>query len=154
MRGKLVLAAVTFVAVVALASVPRASAAGAATPVFGGIIWADGSLWGSILTQNSLPAGAPADSWDKLFKFDLSGLSGQRPVAEAAPYEDTYNGGRWNVQIVTFTALGQSIHDPDGDGKVNFELTSNEMVMHHAMLGHLTYAPAGVYFSCPLVPVK
>ncbi len=153
MRGNLLFGLGAAVLAVALAGVPTASAGGGATPVFGGAVWADGVIWGTILTTNSLPAGADADSWDLIFVFDNSGLRGQRPVGEAAPYEEDYNGGRWNVQGVTFTPDGLAVHDGvDRDGMVNFELKSDDEVRQHMGLGHFTSAPAGVYFSCPLVP--
>jgi hypothetical protein len=145
------MAAASIAAVLALAGAPRAAGQGA-TLVFAEVVWADGRLWGTILVPNELPSDAPADSFDLIFVFDGSGLAGQRSVGEAAPYEADYDGGRWNVQAVTFTDLGRGIHDPDGDGIVNFELTSDDEVMHHMALGHLTYVEAGVYFSCPLVP--
>jgi len=59
------------------------------------------------------------------------------------------------VLAVTFTALGKSIHDPDGDGIVNFELTSDSEALHHEELGHLIISEEPVkLFECPLVPAK
>ena len=115
------------------------------------VIWANGEIYSTVLTQNSFKM-PPAHSVDILFNFADSGLSGQRPVSDAAPGDQHYNGGRWSVYLVKFTPSGIAAHDPDGDGVVNFELKSAEMVHHHAMvLGHLEITPADVYFSCPLV---
>jgi hypothetical protein len=91
-------------------------------------------------------------SLDALYNFGSSGLIGQRSISEAGPGNPEYNGGRWKVIPVTFTPLGISIHDPDNDGTVNFELTSVEQLMHHAGLGHLTFGEPVRYFICPLIP--
>ncbi|MEX0331221.1 MAG: hypothetical protein AB3N64_07345 [Puniceicoccaceae bacterium] len=114
------------------------------------VIWANGEIYSTVLTTNSFK-NAPAHSVDYLYNFMMSGLEGQRPVSDAAPGDQHYNGGRWSVQIVVFTEVGKMAHDPDGDGIVNFELTSAEMVLHHAEIGHLEIMPANFYFSCPLV---
>ena len=77
---------------------------------------------------------------------------GQRSVADAEPGDPDYNGGRWNVKVATFTPMGLAIHDVDGNGVADFELTNAEQVMMHAGLGHLTIEDAGIYFECPLLP--
>jgi hypothetical protein len=116
------------------------------------VIWANGEIYSTVLTTNSFK-NPPAHTLDLLFNFAMSGLSGQRPISDAAPGDGHYNGGRWDVQMVAFTDAGKDAHDPDGDGIVNFELTSAEMVMHHVQLGHIVITPANFYFSCPLVKV-
>lgn len=113
-------------------------------------IWANGELYSTVLTTNSFK-NPPAHSLDTLYNFMMSGLSGQRPVSDAAPGDKNYNGGRWSVQLVAFTDAGLNAHDPDGDGIVNFELTTADMVLHHVQLGHIVITPANFYFSCPLV---
>ncbi len=114
-------------------------------------IWSDGELFGVTLTPNDVPVKGP---FDALYNFDDSGLEGQRSVSESKPGDQDYNGGRWKVLPVTFTAQGVSIHDPDGDGVVNFELKSAEEVMAHIELGHLTVGDPVRYFVCPLHPQK
>lgn len=114
------------------------------------VIWANGEIYSTVLTTNSFKM-PPAHSVDMLYNFGMSGLEGQRPVSDAAPGDRHYNGGRWSVQIVVFTELGKAVHDPDGDGIVNFELTTADMVLHHEAIGHLEIMPANFYFSCPLV---
>ena len=54
--------------------------------------------------------------------------------------------------LVVFTDQGMDIHDADGDGVVDFELTNAEAVLHHAELGHLVIIDAEFYFECPLLP--
>ncbi|MFQ5839072.1 MAG: hypothetical protein ACE5HJ_09890, partial [Thermoplasmata archaeon] len=113
MKGKAIVATVALLGVL-LSLAPNVSAK--ATPVFGGAIWNDGQLWGTVLTPALLPGKAPASSFDTLYNFAGSGLSGQRAVSDAAPGDRDYNGGRWMVFAVTFTAEGKAVHDPDGDG--------------------------------------
>ncbi|MFW9779710.1 MAG: hypothetical protein ACFFE8_12720 [Candidatus Heimdallarchaeota archaeon] len=112
-------------------------------------IWADDTIWDTIDTKAFFKAPKNPDSVDKIYVF--MEIEGQRPVAEAAPYETDYNGGRWWVQAVFFTEKGLSIHDADNDGVVDFELTSDDAVLEHLSLGHLTIASTGVYFVCPLL---
>lgn len=118
-------------------------------------LWNDGELYRTVLTPKDLPDKAPDHSFDKLYNFDGSGLTGQRSVADAAPGDKDYNGGRWMVFAVTFTELGKSIHDSDDNGEVDFELMSEEMVLHHKMLGHLTISEEPVrVFECPMIKIK
>lgn len=114
-------------------------------------IWAHGELYDTIITPTTFKA-PPLQSTDIIYNFDMSGLQGQHSVAESAPGDRDYNGGRWNVQKVVFTQEGLAIHDPDGDGMVNFELMSAEQVLMHEALGHLTVFSADFYFECPMLP--
>ncbi len=132
-----------------------APVAAKATVVRDPVLWIDGDLYRTVLTPTVLPDAAPAESFDILYNFDGSGLSGQRSVGEAAPGDPGYNGGRWMVFAVAFTALGMSIHDANGDGMVNFELTSTAQVEAHMALGHLLISAEPVaLFVCPVLPVK
>jgi len=125
--------------------------AGGATKV-DNAIWADDMLFGTVLTPTELPAKG---KFDKLYNFDGSGLAGQRSISEAKPGDQDYNGGRWEVMPVTFTPLGISIHDPDGDGMVNFELTSDTQLLLHQSLGHLVIGDEPIArFVCPLIKSK
>jgi len=124
-----------------------AAAAGHATAA----VWANDELYDVILTDTAFKS-PPPQSTDVIFSFMDSGLSGQRSVSDSAPGDPSYNGGRWNLMLVTFTEKGITVHDPDGDGVVNFELTNAEQVLHHAELGHLIITEPGVYFECPLQP--
>ena len=114
-------------------------------------IWANSNLYGTVLTDTSFNA-PPAGSTDTLYNFGMSGLGGQRAVSESAPGDSDYNGGRWSVKAVVFTDQGKAVHDPDGDGMVNFELKSAEDVLHHEALGHIVIMDTGIYFECPLIP--
>lgn len=114
-------------------------------------IWAKGQLYDTVVTPATFIA-PPEHSTDIIYSFMMSGLEGQRSVAEAAPGDRDYNGGRWDVQMAVFTEQGLLVHDPDGDGMVNFELTSAEDVEAHVQLGHIVINDANFYFECPLLP--
>lgn len=114
-------------------------------------IWVDGELYDTILTDTTF-ISPPEHSTDMIYSFMMSGLGGQRSVAESAPGDRDYNGGRWDVQMVVFTPQGMEAHDPDGDGMVDFELTSAEQVLEHEGLGHIIINEANFYFECPLLP--
>jgi len=118
-----------------------------------GAIWAHDALYDTVVTDTAfhLP---PAQSTDTLYNFMLSGLTGQRSVSVSAPGDPDFNGGRWAVKLAVFTASGKAVHDPDGDGTVNFELTSSDDVYRHIALGHLEIIDTGIYFECPLLPRK
>jgi len=133
-----------------IVAVSGVALAGGAT-VVDDAIWANGQLYGTVVTPTTFKS-PPPHSTDLIYSFAMSGLTGQRSVAEAAPGDRDYNGGRWRVQMVVFTPLGLSVHDPDGDGVVNFELTSAEQVLQHEMLGHLEIFDANFSFECPLLP--
>ncbi|MEJ2597307.1 MAG: hypothetical protein P8Z00_03190 [Anaerolineales bacterium] len=122
----------------------------AAGPNFSPQIYADGVAWGTKgLGDLPAPNANNSQSFDKLFKITNSNNpDGQLPVAEAGPGNPAYNGGRWNVQIVTWTQAGFDAH-----GIVPV-LKSYDDVMLHYNLGHLTITSAGDYFECPLLPVK
>ena len=109
-------------------------------PNFGPAIYADGKEWGTKgLSQLPPPNGHNEQSFDKLILFNTQ----EMPVAEAAPGNPSYNGGRWR----TFTATWK-IDPPTTD------VTSYAEIMDHIEMGNLEIAPAGGYFECPLLPVK
>lgn len=130
---------------------------GAAVPALAGgamrvedALWAGGVTWDTVLTPTSFKQ-PPRHSVDLLYDFGMSGLSGQRAVSESYPGQPDYNGGRWWVQMVVFTEQGLAIHDADGDGSVDFELTSAEEVLQHFALGHFEIFETDTYFECPLL---
>lgn len=113
----------------------------AAGPNFGAAIYADDKTWG---TKGNADLPPPNDnnrqSYDGLFNF-TNGVLGQLPVAEAAPSNPSYNGGRWIEYNVTWN-------------------TTPELVTSYAHLheleeaGAVTIVETGNYFQCPLLPTK
>jgi len=116
-------------------------------------IWVHDEIYSTIGTDTAFKS-PPPHSTDVIFSFADSGLMGQRSVAEYAPGDPEYNGGRWNVMVVTFTPLGLAALDDDGDGYVDYEYTNAEDVLANAEMGLLTIEEPGVYFECPLLRSK
>ena len=114
-------------------------------------IWGHGQLYDTVITPATF-ISPPEHSTDTIYSFDMSGLMGQRAVADAAPGDRDYNGGRWSVQMAVFTDLGKEVHDTDDDGHIDAELTSADQVMMMVDLGHLKVFPANFYFECPMLP--
>lgn len=143
-------------AVVAVSLAAGQSWAGPGKPDFTPRIFADGEEWGTkATTELPAPNAYNMQSFDKLFVITNSNNSmEQLPVAEAAPGNPNYNGGRWFTHTVMWTQAGFDAH-----GTVPI-LKSYDELMHHYNLGHLTITegPPGEmpppYFSCPLLPVK
>lgn len=136
-----------------LLSVAGFASANPGAPNFGPALYGDGEVWGT-KGAAALPApnGNNDQSFDKLFVI-VNGAPGQMPVAEAAPGNPAYNGGRWFTHTGMWTAEGMAAHDPLP------VLMSYDDVQLHAGLGHLAIAPGSfdggppTYFECPLLPV-
>ena len=136
-----------------VAVVPAFAAPG--QPNFGPQLYADGEVWGTKAAA-ILPAANDNNlqSFDKLFVITNSNNpAGQMPVAEAAPGNPNYNGGRWYTQTVEWTADGMAAHNTLP------VLTSYDDIMLHYDLGHL-HITAGTlvggppaFFESPLLPV-
>ena len=124
--------------------------AGAAAMKVSNALWANGQLYGTVLTPTSFSA-PPTHSLDLLYDFAMSGLAGQRSVAESAPGDPTYNGGRWWVQMVVFTPAGIAALDADGDGTIDEEITSASDVLRYASMNLLAVFPTSTYFECPVL---
>jgi len=148
MKSKLVVS----LAMLSLLALIVPSAADAKGPLrASAAIWSHGELYGTVGTPTVF-TDPPEGTTDTLYNFGMSGLEGQRAISAAAPGDRDFNGGRWSVVLVTFTDQGMAVHDPDGDGVVNFELTSEEQLLDHMALGHLTLTDTDVYFECPMLP--
>jgi hypothetical protein len=143
------------IALVALLSAPLLQA-GPGTPNFGPSVYADGQAWGTKGTTGlPAPTDANLQSFDILYAFTNSNNpEGQLAVAQAAPGNRDYNGGRWFTHSVEWTEAGFLAH-----GIVPV-LKSEAEIMLHEDLGQLVVTPGSfpdgppVYFQCPLLPVK
>jgi hypothetical protein len=128
----------------------------AAAPSFGANLYADGQTFGTKGTTGlPAPTADNVQSFDVLYVFTNSNNpAGQLAVAEAAPGNPAYNGGRWFTHTVEWTEAGFLAH-----GIVPV-LTSADEVHYHEQLGHLVITPGSfpdgppVYFQCPLLPDK
>jgi hypothetical protein len=140
----------------AVALLGAAAHADPGKPNFMPAIYADGEAWGTKGTT-TLPAPNPHNlqSYDALYLITNSNNPmEQLPVAEAAPGNPDYNGGRWALYTVMWTDAGFAAH-----GIVPV-LKSLDDIEFHESLGHLMVmagAPPngdGVYFQCPLLPTR
>ena len=123
-------------------------------PNFSPAIYADGEVWGTKGTADLPPPNEHnLQSFDKLFMFVGETGPGQLPVAEAAPGNPNYNGGRWFAYTVSWTDEFIDANDPLP------VLMSYDDIMYYEDNGDLTTAPGSpggtsTYFQCPLLPVK
>lgn len=129
-------------ATAALLAVVVAAPVGAAPPDDGPIvpdlIWADGDLLGTVLL-NPLPFNGKTNSYDKLFM-----VPGQNPVAEAAPGNPAYNGGRWIPTDVTKT-----MYFPDGHVITSYAALAAAEGYGWVVIGA---GDTSSTFLCPLIP--
>jgi hypothetical protein len=137
-----VLATVT---TVGLAIGASSASAGVSGPSF----YVDGQLYRTVGTPTDLSdTGAPTHAWDIIYDFGGAQLN----VAEAAPGQVGYNGGRWQVHALTFPdgyAAALADGDLDGDGV----LDSTSEVMAALAAGSAVDAGAVKQFECPAIPL-
>ena len=121
---------------------PAAAApGGGASVVREAAFYVDGHTYRTVGTPSSLPSKAPAHSFDLLYVFVGDEVpDGQLPVAEAAPGQRGYNGGRWIVTEVHYTGDALPV------------LTSNEAVEAALDHGRLSVMdPDAARFVCPVI---
>lgn len=125
-------------------------------PSFSPGLWADGQTWGTKGTTGlPAPTEQNIDSYDPLFVIiNSNNPDGQMPVAEAAPGNVAYNGGRWITYTAWWTEAGFAMFDTVP------VVTSYADLLVHYMHGYIDFdigSPEGgppPYFQCPLLPVK
>jgi hypothetical protein len=118
----------------ALASAGIAVAGGPPQPAF----YVDGTLYRTIGTPTDFSGtGAPDHSYDHIYALG----SGLRNVAEAAPGDRDYNGGRWQVYTITWISAP-------------VQLTSAEQVHAYAEAEMLIISSSpAAQFECPVIPM-
>jgi hypothetical protein len=95
--------------------------------------WANGVIYGIVFPTN---AGQSGGMRNMLYVF--RSLTGQRPVAEAAPGDANYQNGRFQTVFLDFTSKGIDVLDPDHDGMCEFEITNAQMIKNYLDQGYLT----------------
>jgi hypothetical protein len=132
-------------AVAALAMLPLSASARVSGPAF----YVDGVLYRTVATPTDLTGtGAPDHSFDTIYNF--RGAQDYN-VATAAPGDTDFNGGRWRVQFVDFTAdYATALAVADANGSGDFD--SDAEVVAAISAGAITTS-AGPWFVCPVVRV-
>ncbi len=126
-----------------------AGALPASAGVTGPAFYVDGQMYRTVLTPTDLShTKAPAHTWDVLYNLGAA----QPAVAEAAPGDRDYNGGRWQVHAVTFPE-GYGAALMAGDTNTNGVLDSDAEVL--AAIGAGKAVDTGVVkqFVCPAIPL-
>lgn len=117
--------------------------------------YVDGTLYRTVGTPTDFSqTGAPDHSFDTIYDISLSD-SAVDPinVAEAAPGDRDFNGGRWMVHGITLTEAGlvAALDDDDVDQNGNNVLDSAEEVEAAIDLGYATDHGIVKMFECPVI---
>ncbi|MEX1103817.1 MAG: hypothetical protein WED87_06190 [Dehalococcoidia bacterium] len=141
----LALAAVPAVALFGASAGLAAGSGGVGGPAF----YVDGELYRTVGTPTDLTGtGAPADSFDTLYQFNGAQLLN---VVTAAPGDPGFNGGRWRVEVLSFTtSYEDALADHDSNSSGDFD--SNEEVEAAIAVGDVTTSE-GPSFECPVIPM-
>ncbi len=130
-----VIALVGALGLVASLSVGTVAAGGPPSLAF----YVDGTRYRTLGTPTDFTeTGAPASSFDTIYALG----NGLINVAEAAPGQPGFSGGRWMVLPVTWNTAP-------------VQLTSDEQVAWYAANGWISIATTPVReFECPVIPVQ
>ncbi len=140
--------AIASTAVLAPASAAVVSAAGnGAGGVTGPAFYVDGELYRTVNTPTDFSrTGAPAHSYDTIYAID-----GQRNVATAAPGDEGYNGGRWQVLPVTIDHYDEALAVADTNH--SGDLDSDEELDLAVGAGLASIDDPIRSFLCPVIPL-
>ena len=140
--------AVAAAALAALTAIPAVASAQGAGGVGGPAFYVDGEVYRTIGTPTDLShTHAPDHSFDTI--YDVSAYQSLN-VSEAAPGVPGYNGGRWRVQVVTFTDHASALAAFDANASGDFD--SDEEVEAAIMAGMASTAD-GPSFECPVINI-
>ena len=118
--------------------------------VTGTAFYANGRTYRTVATPTDLSStGAPTDSFDIIYDFDGAQLN----VAEAAPGDTDYNGGRWRVQLLSFSTnytTTMAAHDLDGSGVIDSDAEVLSALGDAGPAG-ATIAGSGPSSVCPVI---
>jgi hypothetical protein len=137
----------------AVACLAAAATVGLAPPALAGVsgpaFYVDGELYRTVGTPTDLSGtGAPAHAWDVIYEF-----GGVQPnVADAAPGDRDYHGGRWQVHLLSFP-MGYPAALADGDLDGDGVLDSAEEVAEALAAGSAVDGGVVRQFECPAIPL-
>lgn len=113
--------------------------------ITGPAFYVDGELYRTVGTPTELPLTAPEHSFDIIYNVSAYQMFN---VAEAAPGQPGFNGGRWKVHAVSFseydTAL--ALHDTNESG----DFDSNEEIEAALDAGDAMDLGVVKVFVCPV----
>ena len=138
---------VVFAALVAaLAVLGAVSAAGVTGPAF----YVDGTVYRTVGTpSNFTDTGAPDHTYDIIYAFPNGTQTIN--VAEAAPGDRDFNGGRWQVHALAFSNYAGALADLEVNLNGNLVLDSAEEVEAAIMGGYATDGGVVASFECPVI---
>jgi len=119
----------------ALAALSLSSVADAQLGPPGGTIYANDQQFQTIGTPTTLP---DRGQFDTIYALG----EGLANVADAAPGAPGYNGGRWEVRMVTFLTIPPT------------QFTNAEDILDAEAQGQISIGPVVRRFECPLIPVQ
>ena len=115
----------------------------------GTAFYVDGTPYRTVGTPTDFSnTGAPLHSYDII--YDFGGV--QTNVAEAAPGDPDYNGGRWQVHAVSFSDYAGALADNSVDMNDNDVLDRAEEVEAAIAGGYATDLGVVKSFECPVIP--
>ena len=119
----------------------------ASAGVTGPAFYVDGELYRTVGTPTDFSnTGAPEHSFDVIYA-----IAEQMNVAEAAPGDRDYNGGRWQVHAISFADYDAAVAMYDMNGSGNFD--SAEEVEAALDAGDATDNGIVRSFECPVIPL-
>ena len=101
-------------------------------------VWADGELFGTVVTPAIFdPANGP---FDELYACGGAGgfKDGVPLISEAKPGDQDYNGGRWHLNIPKDVGVCDNYADADSVEDLNPD----------------DFQSTDMYFECPLLPMR
>jgi hypothetical protein len=101
----------------------------------GGAIYASDRLFRTVGTPTDLPERG---KFNTIYTFS----GGLASVADVAPGESGYRGGRWEVHEVTFVNIAPT------------QFTNDEDLLAAAAAGEVSIGPVIRRFECPLIPAE
>jgi hypothetical protein len=114
-------------------------------------IYVNGVLYRTVGTPTDFSnTGAPDSSFETI--YDFGGV--QPNVAEAAPGDPGFRGGRWQVHALSFNtsyAATVAAHDTNGSGDLD-SLAEIDAALADAGPGGATDAGVVQSFECPVIP--
>ena len=116
-------------------------------------IYVNGVLYRTVGTPTDLSnTGAPDSSFETI--YDFGGV--QPNVAEAAPGDPGFRGGRWQVHALSFnTSYAATVAAHDANGSGNLDSTAEiDAALADPGLGGATDLGVVKLFECPVIPAR